>query len=149
MARRRLPHLMRVLAGLCARLPGAAPARELLHFYFGFTGRISLKAYWRYWLLPLLLILSASQVFYSLGHSLQVADVTMLPLLWPVLAVSAKRLHDINLSTKWLLLHCLPVIGTALLLFANACIPGSKRKNRHAAAKKKARKKTRQRTGSR
>lgn len=128
---------------LLGLLPGANLARDIFHFYFSFTGRISLKAYWLYWLLPLLFTLTAAQVFYSFGYSLQHSDMMMLPLLWPVLAISAKRLHDINLSAKWLLVHCLPFIGTALIFFINTSIPGSKKRNRHGTLNNKTRKRPR------
>lgn len=129
MAQRRFPHIpCPALPKSCARLPGLALTLDLLVFYFSFSGRISIQAYWLYWNLPLFLVLAAGQALYWLGYGLQPSIGLSLFLLWPVLAVSAKRLHDINLSAKWLLLHCLPVIGNALLIFVLSCIPRPKRR---------------------
>jgi hypothetical protein len=98
----------------------------LLHFYFGFDGRISLSAYWRYWIIPLLVVLATGQACLALGIRFQLPSWLSLLLLWPSLSVSAKRLHDCNLSDRLLLLLLLPVAGSLVIVSLNALVPGRK-----------------------
>ena len=55
---------------------------------------------------------------------------TNLLILWPVLATSAKRLHDINISAWWLLLNLIPVVGSLIIFVLNCIMPGTKGENR-------------------
>lgn len=50
----------------------------------------------------------------------------------PTLAVNARRLHDINCSAWWLLLHLIPFIGTIILLIL-AGLKGSSGNNKYSS----------------
>ena len=47
-----------------------------------------------------------------------------LVLFFPWLGVTARRLHDIGLSSKVLLVHLIPLTSLGWLIYACACIPG-------------------------
>jgi len=49
--------------------------------------------------------------------------------LWPVLAVQAKRWHDINKSAWWLLINFLPYIGWMWGIIANGFVAGTEGAN--------------------
>ena len=66
------------------------------------------------------------------GYSLQSEYIKVINLLilWPLLAVTTKRLHDIDRSAWWLLLNLIPVIGSAILFIGVSLIPGLREVNR-------------------
>ena len=65
------------------------------------------------------------------GYNLQSEywKVANILILWPFLATTTKRLHDINKSAWWLLLNFIPVIGSAILFLGTSFILGSKETN--------------------
>ena len=54
-------------------------------------------------------------------------------LLWPVVAVSAKRWHDRDKSAWWVLIVLLPVVGWIWALLDNGCLRGTSGANRFGA----------------
>jgi uncharacterized membrane protein YhaH (DUF805 family) len=52
-------------------------------------------------------------------------------LLWPALAISAKRWHDRGKSAWWMLVLLIPVIGWLWALVENGCLRGNAGTNRY------------------
>ena len=52
-------------------------------------------------------------------------------LLWPFLAVQAKRWHDRDLSAWWILIHFIPVVGPIAALIVNGFLRGTDGENRY------------------
>ena len=53
-----------------------------------------------------------------------------LVLIWPLLAISAKRIHDFDHSGWWVLLHFVPVVGSLAVIAVLGCVPGTHGANR-------------------
>jgi uncharacterized membrane protein YhaH (DUF805 family) len=85
-----------------------------LRKYATFDGRASRSEFWWFMLFFLLAILIPSMV------SDIAANIIALALLIPNLAVSARRLHDIQKSGWFLLLGLIPIIGSIILLVWSA-----------------------------
>jgi uncharacterized membrane protein YhaH (DUF805 family) len=103
--------------------------------YANFNGRARRKEYWMYVLFNCLLGIALNfiaLIFGSISHSLLsvmvfVQCIISLALIIPGLAVTVRRLHDINKSGWWILIGLIPLIG-AIVLFVFACLdstPGS------------------------
>lgn len=101
--------------------------------YVTFSGRAARSEYW-YWVLFALLVAAVSAILdaalfpWSDYDTAPIGSVTSLILFLPGLAVSARRLHDIDRTAWWLLL-VLTVVG-ALLLIVWACFEGTRGPNR-------------------
>ena len=55
----------------------------------------------------------------------------MNPLLaWPCIAISVKRLHDIDFRGWWVLVNLVPGIGSLVMLVVNGVVPGTQGPNR-------------------
>ena len=78
--------------------------------YATFTGRASRSEYWWFALFDVLVSLAASMM----GDV--VNALAALALFLPVLAVGARRLHDIGKSAWFLLLWFIPLIGWIILI---------------------------------
>ncbi len=99
------------------------------YLLFTFHGRISRLTYWT----ASLLIWSA---FYSLFNLLQyfshAATWLLYPLLfWSLFCTASKRLHDVNLSSRWLLLVLIPVLGPLAVIYLLGFRKSSFVANRH------------------
>ena len=79
--------------------------------YADFTGRASRSEYW-WWFLFVVLVSAATGTI-----SDKLAAVFSLAVLLPGIAVSVRRLHDIDKSGWFLLLNFIPVIGWVILLY--------------------------------
>jgi uncharacterized membrane protein YhaH (DUF805 family) len=104
---------------------------DLIYIYFYVKGRLSLKEYWFYWNIPFFLILL---IFYGLEHEgvklqSKIFSIINLLILWPVIATTVKRLHDLNKSGWWFLIHLIPFIGTSILSIFLWFVPGTKGEN--------------------
>jgi uncharacterized membrane protein YhaH (DUF805 family) len=107
---------------------------KVLKNYVGFEGRARRKEYWMYSLINLLVYIALAIVEAMTG---MVGDsgMGMLTLLYslavliPGLAVSFRRLHDIDKSAWWLLIAFVPLIGVIVLLVF-ACMEGTRGDNR-------------------
>jgi uncharacterized membrane protein YhaH (DUF805 family) len=112
---------------------GADPRRlTLLQLYFGIKGRIPRRTYWLHGVLSLLLVGVAFDGLMAIARvDPDTANgVISLALLWPLIAVSAKRQHDFNFSAWWALIHFIPAVGSLILLLANGVMPGTHGPNR-------------------
>lgn len=101
-------------------------------FLFWFQGRISRQAYWMFVLVRYAIILLP--VFFVFGvesdGAVNYGYIMWLVLLWPWLAVQAKRWHDRDKSGWWILIYFLPVIGFFWILIENGLLRGTPGTNR-------------------
>jgi uncharacterized membrane protein YhaH (DUF805 family) len=115
---------------------GADPRQmTLAQLYLGLKGRIPRHTYWLHGVLSLLLagvvldgLLAIARVEADTANGL----VSLL-LLWPLIAVSAKRQHDFNFSAWWALIHFVPAVGSLVLLLVDGLMPGTRGPNRFGA----------------
>jgi uncharacterized membrane protein YhaH (DUF805 family) len=99
--------------------------------YLNFTGRAARSEYWFWILFTILVSIVASLIDVALLRSMALrplSTIVNLGLLLPTLAVSARRLHDLDRTAWWLLL-ILTVIGDILLLIW-FCLRGTTGPNR-------------------
>lgn len=95
-------------------------------------GRVSRATFWRAGVLApvgMALLLRALLDIARLPQE-QVDQAVSLLLGWPLMAVSAKRWHDRDRSTWWVLLLFVPVIGALWLLIDNGFVRGTAGRNR-------------------
>jgi uncharacterized membrane protein YhaH (DUF805 family) len=102
--------------------------------YIGFSGRAARSEYW-YWVLFLLLLQIVAWLidmtlfgFNTTGVN-PIGSILSLATLLPSLAVSIRRLHDIDRVGWWVLLALIPVIGAIVLIYW-ACLRGTVGANR-------------------
>ncbi|OTA15718.1 membrane protein [Xenorhabdus vietnamensis] len=111
---------------------------HVLKNYICFKGRAQRKEFWYFVLFQILAILIIS----FLERQFAVANpeiymgwfsaIYLLLTFLPALAVNARRLHDINCSTWWLLLHLIPFVGTVILLIL-AVLKGQVGNNKYSS----------------
>lgn len=95
--------------------------------YVEFGGRASRSEYW-YWTLFAVLVTVIGNIIDGVLGINAVSMIVGLGLLLPGLAVSARRLHDIDRTFWWVLL-AFTVIGTLVLIYW-ACLRGTAGPNR-------------------
>ena len=102
--------------------------------YIGFGGRAARSEYW-YWvlfifLLQILALLIDMTLFgFNTTGVNPIESIVALATFLPGLAVSVRRLHDIDRSGWWVLLAFIPVIGWIVLIYW-ACLRGTVGTNR-------------------
>lgn len=103
--------------------------------YVNFSGRASRSEYWLFYLFTIIagivmVIIDAAVGTYDAktGYGL-LNTVFSLAVLVPGLAVSVRRLHDLNKSGWWLLISIIPFIG-AICLIVWFCFKGTEGQNR-------------------
>lgn len=120
---------------------------SLTQLLFSFEGRVGRAPYW-YFVLAVTVLFGA--VFAIVGVSLfnamaagadagaapspgMAAAVPLLSLLllWPSLAICAKRWHDVDKSAWWILIGLVPVVGGLIALVFNGFIAGTPGANRY------------------
>lgn len=81
---------------------------------FAFAGRTPRRSFWLVGILGLsLLQLYLSMLLDIAGAPARVSDgLSSLAVLWPALAITAKRWHDRNRSAWWILINLVPVLGS-------------------------------------
>ena len=82
--------------------------------YAQFDGRAQREEYWMYTLIYILIYFALAGVGYAI-HMMFLASIFSLAMLIPSIAVTARRLHDINRSGWWQLLAFIPIIGWIIL----------------------------------
>ena len=95
--------------------------------YVQFGGRASRSEYW-YWTLFAVIVSIVANIIDSTLEIQTVSTVVGLALLLPGLAMSARRLHDIDRTFWWVLLT-FTIIGVLLLIYW-ACLRGTSGPNR-------------------
>ena len=112
-------------------------------FLFSFDGRISRSAYWLKFNLPVLAIYIVMSVILAMfapamdpyGMPLEkpgavysaltvIFGIFALAILWPSLAVAAKRWHDRDKSGWWTLISIVPIIGGLWMLIECGFLKG-------------------------
>lgn len=120
-----------------------------MDFYLSLNGRVSLGQYWLRFMLPLIVIYAVLMfiVFSTMGSSMADIDpsnplaiyttgpgiilaIVGLIVLWPSIAISVKRLHDIG-WTGWLVLLSLVPIASLVIVVVNWFIPGNQGDNKY------------------
>lgn len=111
---------------------------DFFKYYAYWSGRTGRKGYWyfiigNFLVCTLLHYIDWMMAITLLGVSIAQANIFtgfypltfiyILITIIPGLALSIRRLHDIDKSGWWVLLAALPVVGT-LCLFVMACLPG-------------------------
>lgn len=101
---------------------------KLLGMYFKFNGRLSLKDYWIYWNIPLIILILITQLAANNGYegNENIIKIFNLLLLFIFLSTSVKRLHDLGKSGWWVLLNLIPIIGSILMGVYLSVTPGIK-----------------------
>lgn len=99
---------------------------DIMHFLFGFKGRVGRCQYWTRGLFSLTVI--AVSFFgcieiASFGFPIISICFGLLGLItpfigiWALVAINIKRLHDTNKSGIWLILPCVPVLGLPFFIY--------------------------------
>jgi uncharacterized membrane protein YhaH (DUF805 family) len=108
---------------------------EALKKYAVFGGRSRRREYWYFVLFSLVVSLLLSAVDALLGTFSSSTNVGLLggiyglAIIIPSIAVSVRRLHDIDRTGWWVLISLVPVIGT-LVLLVFAVLDGTPGENR-------------------
>ncbi len=95
-------------------------------------GRIGRRTYWLYGVAALLGLAAMLQMLLGIARVRVESSEQFvnLLLLWPAVAVSAKRWHDRNQSGWWVLVLMIPVVGWLWTLVANGFLRGTEGPNR-------------------
>lgn len=103
-----------------------------LHIFLSVRGRVSRRTFWLYGVAALLGL-------GLLGHALlaiagvdqgHIEGIVNLLLVWPAIAVSAKRWQDRNRSPWWVLVTLIPIVGWLWALIDNGVVKGTPGPNR-------------------
>lgn len=108
-------------------------ADSLRRLLFGFDGRIGRRTWWLWGVGAMLgLGLYATVLLRVAGVSAIYAEgVVNLLLVWPAVALSAKRWHDRGKSAWWVVVALIPVIGWVWMVIENGCLRGDPLGNRY------------------
>lgn len=102
-------------------------------FLFSFKGRIGRKPYWVF---NLVVFLGAIVLGLFTEVSDDITKITkpqvmfMLWIVWPSLAVQAKRWHDQDKTALWLLINFIPIAGPIWTMIQNGFVRGTIGPNR-------------------
>lgn len=111
---------------------------------FSFEGRVGRAPYW-YFLLAVCVIFGGLGAFMgmsavsggdpdaamkSMGAMGTVITLLSLLILWPSLAITAKRWHDVDKSAWWILIGLVPFVGGLIALIFNGFMAGTPGPNR-------------------
>ena len=116
---------------------------EVLKKYAVFSGRARRAEYWYFVLFNLIIVIVLSLIDTFLGTFNVMRGVGLLSgiyglaVLIPSLAVTVRRLHDIDRTGWWILINLVPLIGTIVLLVF-ALTPGTPGSNRYGPDPKQA-----------
>jgi uncharacterized membrane protein YhaH (DUF805 family) len=105
---------------------------SLLHIFLSVKGRVSRRTFWLYGVLALLglgLLLTLLLGIAGVEQGYIETFVNLL-LVWPAIAVSAKRWQDRNRAPWWVLVTLIPVIGWFWALIDNGFVKGTPGPNR-------------------
>lgn len=103
--------------------------------YATFSGRAPRSEFWWFWLLNLIVGVALDGSGARAGNGMHMGAPSVLGIVWhlavfiPMLAVSVRRLHDIDRTGWWLLLWLIPVIGW-IVIFVFHVLPGTAGQNR-------------------
>ena len=89
---------------------------EALKKYAVFNGRARRKEYWLFFLFFFIVSIIANVIDVFAMTMGTISLIVTLGLIIPHIAVSVRRLHDINRSGWWMLIGLIPLIGGIVLL---------------------------------
>jgi uncharacterized membrane protein YhaH (DUF805 family) len=104
--------------------------------YFNFKSRAARSEYWYYALFLLIAGLATLLIDFAIFGPRDIGPVNAiftLATIFPSLAVSVRRLHDIGRSGWFLLLAIIPLIGLIILIYW-ACQPSDPQPNKYGPA---------------
>ena len=84
---------------------------KVLRQYADFNGRASRTEFWMFVLFNIIFSIAAYIIDYALGTVYVFSGIYGLAMLIPGLAVSVRRLHDVNKSGWMILINLIPFIG--------------------------------------
>lgn len=84
--------------------------------YADFDGRTGREAFWMFVLVSLLVSIAITIVEVVLLQTNFMGPLFWLAILVPRIAISTRRLHDINKSGWWQLIALIPLVGTIILI---------------------------------
>ena len=99
-----------------------------------FNGRASRSEFWYFYLFAILVYCISMFLAFNIGGLFFVVGlVSLLILLVPSFAVTARRLHDIGRSGWWQLTTFIPYVGiiAGIILIVIFCTEGEKKKNKY------------------
>lgn len=114
-----------------------------------FEGRVGRATYWYFVLaiIVLFVILGAVFGFSMMSINTQTGEATAnagpggmiiglvsLLIIWPSLAIAAKRWHDVDKSAWWILISLVPAVGGIIALVFNGFIAGTPGPNKFGPA---------------
>lgn len=108
---------------------------------FSFEGRVSRGPYWIFFIVTLVVfcaltalsmmaMLNAENPSTASSMASMPMMIAMLVMIWPALAIQAKRWHDVDKSAWWILIGFVPVVGALIALVFNGFIAGTAGANR-------------------
>jgi uncharacterized membrane protein YhaH (DUF805 family) len=102
---------------------------------FSLQGRIPRRTWWLYGVLGLIGFSFVAGLLLGIaGVPEEVAGaLPSLLILWPSIAVSAKRWHDRDKSAWWILINFVPIVGFVWALVENGFLRGTAGPNRFGA----------------
>ena len=105
---------------------------DLKTFYFSFEGRVGRQDFWIRYVLPYLGMLFVVVLIAGIDENVgqTVSLIFSLAIMWPSLAVIAKRWHDRNKSGWWILIALIPIVGWIWALVENGFLRGTVGPNR-------------------
>lgn len=104
---------------------------NLKHLLLSFEGRIGRRSYWTGAVVLFGIGIVAAVIGAGLGEGGQVlVNLVSLVLLYPSLALAAKRWHDRNKSGWWSLIALVPLVGPIWMLVENGFLRGTPGPNR-------------------
>lgn len=89
--------------------------KKALSNFTNFKGRARRKEYWYFYLVFFVISFVAAIIDSILGTDEMILGLVSLVLLLPAIAVSVRRLHDIDKSGWWYLISLIPLIGSIVL----------------------------------
>ncbi|MEP6880350.1 MAG: DUF805 domain-containing protein [Dokdonella sp.] len=112
---------------------------------FSFEGRVGRGPYWMYFVvmlvvfgglsaLSMMALVNAENPSSAGGMASLPMMIAMLVMIWPSLAILAKRWHDVDKSAWWILIAFVPVVGGLIALVFNGFIAGTPGANRFGPA---------------
>jgi uncharacterized membrane protein YhaH (DUF805 family) len=98
---------------------------------FSLEGRISRSQYWLKGVVPVLLIGLVAGRLDSLLHTSFLSWIASVAVLYPMFAITLKRLHDRERSIWFLLVGLVPFIGQAWVMIELGLLSGTRGPNRY------------------
>lgn len=106
-------------------------ALTLAEIYLSFDGRINRSTYWLKYVLPVVALSIVVMIIDGLiGTNGILLLIYQVALIYPAIAVTAKRWHDRDKSGWWILINFVPLIGGIWAFIENGCLRGTEGNNR-------------------